>query len=108
MQLDPGRLRARLVLQAMTPQSDGEGGHTEGWSDVAALWALVEPATARDRFAADQRLAELTHRVTIRFRDDVRSGMRFAWGARKLLIRSVHDPDEAGRFLMCRAQEEGR
>lgn len=108
MRFDPGHLRTRLVLQAMTPQSDGEGGHAEAWSDVAELWALVEPASVRDRFAAGRPLPDLTHRVTLRFRDDLRSGMRFAGRARRLSIRTVHDPDETGRFLICRTEEEGR
>ncbi|HEV7255456.1 MAG TPA: phage head closure protein [Mesorhizobium sp.] len=108
MRIDPGQLRTELTLQVMTPQSDGAGGHAEQWNDVASVWALVEPAAARDRFGADQRLPELTHRVTIRFRGDVRGGMRFAWGGRTLVIRTAHDPDETGRFLLCRTEEEGR
>jgi SPP1 family predicted phage head-tail adaptor len=108
MRLDAGLLRTELTLQVMTPQSDGEGGHAESWTDLGTVWALVEPAGTRDRFGAGRRLPELTHRVTLRFRSDVRSGMRFGWGARRLLIRTVHDPDETGRFLLCRTEEEGR
>lgn len=103
--LDPGRLRTELSLQAAARVSDGQGGFAETWSEVGSVFALVEPVAARDVFAADRPGAEATHRVTIRARGDVAAGMRFARGARVFPILAVHDPDESGRFLVCRTRE---
>jgi SPP1 family predicted phage head-tail adaptor len=72
------------------------------------LFAKLEPIAARDRFGADQTLEEVTHRVTIRHRADVASGMRLARDMRKFLILTVHDPDETGRYLVLRTREDGR
>ena len=56
---------------------------------------------------ADQAIETVTHRITIRKRNDIRSGMRFVKGARVFEIETVHDPDETGRYLVCRVREEG-
>lgn len=106
--IDPGRLRAEFALEAMTPVPDGAGGFTESWSEAAVVFVHVEPVAARDRFGAGQTLEEATHRVTMRHRADVASGMRLTRNGRVLSILTVHDPDETGRYLVARTRETGR
>ncbi len=106
--IDPGALRHELVLQAATPVPDGQGGHAPQWSEVTRLFARIVPAGARSGVRADQVQQAVTHRVTIRARGDVSSGMRFLWGERLLEILSIHDPDEEGRYLLCTTREAGR
>jgi len=108
LRLDPGRLRLPLTLEAMTAVPDGAGGHTESWTALATLSASLEPVAAVRRVGADQTLATVTHTVTLRSRADVASGMRFTTAGRVFSIETVHDPDETGRFLVCRVREEGR
>ena len=105
--IDPGRLRVELALEEATQAPDGAGGFTESWTEVALVFAEVEPLAARDRFGAGQTLEEVSHRVTMRHRADVRSGMRLVRGGRRFLIATVHDPDESGRYLVCNVREEG-
>lgn len=106
--IDPGRLRRLLTLEAATPIADGAGGFTTDWTVVATVHAALEPVAAVRRLGADQALPAVTHTVTLRARADMRSGMRFAAGDRRFSIETVHDPDETGRFLVCRVREEGR
>lgn len=106
--LDPGRLTARLMLEAPDDLDDGQGGVVPGWVAVTSLWGLVEPLTARPGEEANASTVRLTHRVTIRFRDDVTSGMRFGFRGRGLAVRAVRDPDEGRRYLVCECEEEGR
>ncbi|MFN3547631.1 MAG: phage head closure protein [Mesorhizobium sp.] len=106
--IDPGRLRLPLTLEAMTAVPDGAGGYSESWTALATLFAALEPVAASRRLGADQALPTMTHTVTLRARPDLASGMRFAGGGRVFLIETVHDPDETGRFLVCRVKEEGR
>ncbi|WP_163269011.1 phage head closure protein [Chelativorans alearense] len=108
MFIDPGRLRTELVLEAAVTAADGAGGHTESWQEVATVFAHVEPVRATNFFGAGQAHEEVTHRVTLRFRDDVASGMRFVKEGRVLEIVTVRDADETGRYLVCRVREEGR
>lgn len=103
--IDPGRFRHALSLQRVEPISDGAGGHDEAWSEEALVWAHVEPISARQIVGADQRIEETTHRVTFRFREGVVAGMRFVRNGRTLHIVTVQDPDETGRYLLCRTRE---
>jgi SPP1 family predicted phage head-tail adaptor len=84
------------------------GGHTESWSEVAKVFARLEPVSAQSAFQADQTTETVTHKVTLRARSDLASGMRFVLGSRAFEILTVHDPDETGRYLACRTREKGR
>lgn len=106
--LDPGRLRTEFALQQASLAPDGMGGHVETWTTLATIFAQIEPLGARSTFGADQTIETVTHRITIRRRDDVRSGMRFMAPGRIFEIATVHDPDENGRYLVCGARENGR
>ncbi len=106
--VDPGAFRTELSLQEVSLTADGMGGHTESWNEVATVFTRVEPVSAAMRFGAGQTLEEATHRVTLRFRADVASGMRFLRGGRAWTILTAHDPDETGRYLVCRVVEVGR
>lgn len=105
--IDPGAFRHQLALEAAVATPDGAGGHAVGWSEVATLFARIEPVSAASRFGADQTLESVTHRVTMRHRPGVKSGMRLTRPGRVFEIVTVHDPDETGRYLVCRVREEG-
>lgn len=104
--IDPGAFRHELALEQATLAPDGAGGHAESWAEVATLFARIEPLAAAARFGAGQTLETVTHRVTMRARPDVKSGMRLTRLGRVFAIVTVHDPDESGRYLVCRAREE--
>ncbi|THF56666.1 phage head closure protein [Ollibium composti] len=103
--VDPGALRTRLVLQTVTAVPDDLGGFAENWSDVATVFARIEPVSADSRFGAGQTLEAVTHCITLRHRGDVEADMRLAGGGRFFLIVTAHDPDESGRYLLCRTRE---
>ena len=107
MFLDPGTLRCELALEVCATVADGLGGHAEDWTEMATVFARIEPVSAQSVFGADQTLESVTHRVTLRWRDGVTSGMRFRRQARIFAIVTVHDPDETGRYLVCRTKEVG-
>mgnify|MGYP000855457304 CR=1 FL=1 len=105
--IDPGAFRHEVALESAALVSDGAGGHVENWSEVATFFARIEPVSAVSRFGADQTLETVTHRVTLRHRAGVASGMRLRRLGRVFSIITVHDPDESGRYLVCRVREEG-
>jgi SPP1 family predicted phage head-tail adaptor len=108
LSIDPGRFRTELVLEEVSDASDGMGGEVEIWSAVATVFAEMEPVSAKSAFGADQTLETVTHLVTLRQEQDIRSGMRFAKGARVFDILTVYDPDETGRYFICETRETGR
>ncbi|MHA6685165.1 phage head closure protein [Mesorhizobium sp. A556] len=105
--IEPGSLRTELALEACSPQPDGLGGFSEVWTETATLFAKIEPVSATSVFGADQTLEAVTHRITLRHRAGVASGMRLTRGARVFEIVTVHDPDETGRYLVCKTREVG-
>jgi SPP1 family predicted phage head-tail adaptor len=105
--LDPGSLRSELSQQANTPVPDGLGGHTESWVEIATVFARIEPVSAASVFGPDRTVETVTHRITMRWRNGVAASMRFARQGRNFDIVTVHDPDDTGRYLVCRAREIG-
>ncbi|WP_394690022.1 phage head closure protein [Hoeflea sp.] len=105
--LDPGRLNARLRLETPADADDGQGGVSEGWVAVTELWGRVEPIRAKPGEAGGAAIAPVSHRVTIRYRGDIRHDMRFVHRGRSLKVRAVHDPDESRRYLVCDCEEGG-
>lgn len=106
--LDPGQMSARLDLEMCNDASDGQGGILAGFAPVASLWARLEPVAIAEEERSDEDVFSVTHRIWIRFRDDIKAGMRFRKGARVFTVRAFHDPDEMRRYLVCRCLEEGQ
>ena len=104
--LDAGQLTARLELEAPVAVSDGQGGAVVDYQTRASLWARIEPVTQLVTEQAGAEVFAVTHRVWLRFRDDLAAGMRLRKGGRIFAIRAWSDPDETRRFLVCRCEEE--
>ena len=100
-----GLLRSRVTLQAKTETSDGQGGTTKTWADVATLWARVVPTdTSGEAPEAQATVSRRRYTVTIRRRAGVTSAMRLVRGAQLLEITAVIDGDDArdSTVLECR------
>ncbi|NTE57209.1 phage head closure protein [Agrobacterium tumefaciens] len=104
--LDPGRLTARLELEMRTEMPDGQGGVLERWDVLRSLWAAMEPVSEAFHERASAEGVTITHRVWLTWCSDIAAGMRFRKGRRILGIRTVMDPDETRRFIVCRCEEE--
>lgn len=105
--MQPGRLRHQVAIQARTRTSDGQGGATDTWATVTAgtVWAAIEPASGAEVFAAHQLQQRVTHKVTLRYRDEVTTANRLLYGTRVLNIRSVLNPEERQRYLVLLVEE---
>lgn len=106
--VDPGQLSARLDLEMRHDAGDGQGGVVPDFALVTSLWARIEPVSVSGEEQADAEMFTVTHRIWIRFREDVAAGMRFRKGTRLFTVRAFHDPDETRRYLVCRCAEDGR
>jgi SPP1 family predicted phage head-tail adaptor len=106
--LDPGQMTARLDLEAPAETSDGQGGATVAFASVASLWARIEPVSEIREEQAGGDIFTLTHRIWLRFRRDIQSGMRLRKGERIFTIGAWRDPDERGNYLVCLCEEERR
>jgi len=93
------------VLEAPVETPDGAGGVTRSFAVLATVWAKVTPVAARGEVVADDLAAAVTHRIFIRFRDDVTTSHRFRLGMRIYRIVALRDEDGSGRFIEIGAQE---
>jgi SPP1 family predicted phage head-tail adaptor len=84
-----GELRHRITLQARPATKDGLGQESDAFADVATVWAKVEPLAGRELLTAQQVLATVTHKVTLRYRDGVTAKMRVLWGVRTFDVEVV-------------------
>lgn len=103
--IDAGQLTARLDLESAVEAPDGQGGVTLSHAVEATLWARIEPVAAVEAELGHVDRQAVTHRIWIRHRLDVAAGMRFRKGSRIFEIRTVHDPDERGRYLVAQVTE---
>ncbi len=100
-----GELRTRLALESPSRTSDGAGGATVTWQEVAEVWAAVRVQAGAETFALDRVAGKVSHEIIIRYRADVTPAMRFREGMRHFDIRAVFDPDGRRHWLRCLAEE---
>ena len=113
VKINTGKMRDRLILQYPDSVPDGQGGGVYNWRDVATLWAQIEtvnPTTYPDleRFQENQMRRVSHYLITIRFRDDISTEMRFMKGNRIFEIESVVAIDEISWKIQLYCREEGK
>ncbi|MFN3720820.1 MAG: phage head closure protein [Rhizobium rhizophilum] len=105
LDIDAGRLTARLVLERPDMVEDVQGGAVTGFVEVARVWALIEPRSFGPEEKGPGLVSTVTHHVTVRARGDLTAGQRFRKGTRFFEIEAVRDPDESGRFRLALCRE---
>ena len=103
--LDAGQLTARLDLESTVETPDGQGGVTLSHAVEASHWARIEPVSVERTELGHVDRQAVSYRIWIRFASGVTAAKRFRKGARVFEILTVHDPDETGRYLLCRVKE---
>ena len=99
------RLRQRVTIEQPSESADGAGGTTRSWTTLATVWAELLPLRGAENLLAFQQQAELTHRVTLRYRDDVTTAMRLSYDSRVFNIRSTRNVEERDQLLELLVEE---
>ena len=97
-----GSLRHMLRLQEKASTPDGGGGFTYVWQDVASnpeVYASIEALSGREDLRHYRLLTAVTHRLQIRYRDDVTADMRLTDGVNHYEIAAVLDRDGRKKLL---------
>ena len=85
MTLAAGRLRHRILIEEYVLDLDSNGeviqdpesGQTFGtWTEVATVWAAIEPLSTREFIAAQAVQSQMTARIIIRHREGLDAAMR--------------------------------
>ncbi len=103
-----GRLDTRVTIQSETETEDDHHEPIKVWSDLAEVWAWVQPLSGREFFEGQESRGEVSHRITIRYSRDVMEvdrthRIRFGSPLRTLDVQAVINRNEANRWLelMC-------
>ena len=98
-------MRAGDLNQRVTIKRQTELGEVINvWLDLGTVWAAVEPLNGRELIAAQAAVSEVTLRVRMRYRADVKPSDQVQHGAKLYQITSVIDPRSQGAelVLMCK------
>lgn len=100
-----GALRHRVVIQQKTiTDTDDRGQPVFTWTNVSNSWPCeIKTLTGGESEQARQLVADATHRVRMRARNDLNEQMRLVFRDRNLYIGYIDDVDQVGRyaFVIC-------
>lgn len=98
-----GLLRNPVEIQAAQAGRDSYGQPLNTYGTVARVFAAIEPLTGEEPVIAQQQVSGVTHRVRIRWRDDIPVVGRVLHRGRQLEIKAVLDIHERRReaHLLC-------
>jgi SPP1 family predicted phage head-tail adaptor len=101
MNVFAGKLDKRVRLMKQSETRNSLNQKINAWAEIAngTVWAAIEPLRSSERIQSSALQTEITHRVTIRYRADVRAEMRVYYGVRQFAVIGLRSPDERGEYL---------
>lgn len=102
--IDAGLMTHRVTLQSPGTGGDGLDTALETWTDVATVWAQVQPLRGKEYTEARSLGSEAEVRIRIWYRADVTSAWRVLWrGVPHVLVAPPIDVAGQARALelMC-------
>ncbi len=102
-----GDLTERVEIQNPTAVRGFDGSSTLAWQTVATVYADVYGASGREVIMAMTAETLVTHKVKMRFRDDVDGQTRLLWrGKEREVVVALPRYNRAYLEIMCREVEE--
>lgn len=100
-----GKLRHPIDIQEPAYQQNPETGEmTETWATLSREWARIEGISGREFVAAGAQQNVTTVRVTLRYRANLDTTMRFKHSGKVYNIKAAL-PDNGGKLLVCMCEE---
>ena len=102
--LSAGRLRYAVQFQRRSSAQDSFGQQAMVWVNAFTANAEVKPLSGRELEAAQQVTAEVSHKVTVRYRPElenpaVAAAMRIVFRGRYFNIQTSLNEDERNVFI---------
>ena len=113
--LRAGQLTRRLKIQSRSTTQDTFGGPSLVWTDVATVWAEIQPLTGRELESAQRMASEVSHQITVRYQslfDNPQqvTQMRALYKARVFNIHSaLHEDERRVKLILlaCEGLDDG-
>ena len=103
--IQAGKLRNRIKIEQGAEAQNSFNEEVLTWSTFATPSASISPLNGRELFDAQQRYAEVTHKVVIRYLAGVVPKMRVNFGGRLFDINAVLNIDERNIELQLLCSE---
>lgn len=106
--LPAGFLRHQVTLQSRSTVQSATGAQQEIWNDLLTCFAGIETISEREVYQAAQFIAQVTHRITIRWPGasiTVLGGMQVLFGSRVFKVQAVENVQERNRVLRLHCLE---
>lgn len=104
-----GDLSERVTIEAPTSTRTASGAPVLSWGVVATVYADVHGVSGREIVQSMQVDGLVTHRVKIRFREDVDSQCRILWRGKVLeVVAAVPRFQRAFLEITAREVEDGK
>lgn len=100
-----GKLRNRLALQAPIFTETTNNGMVKTWGTQFSLWGNLRAVTGSEQPIGEGETTLTNWEVTIRYRNDINTEMRFVYDNRFLNIKAVLDKVGLKKYLTCLCQE---
>lgn len=101
-----GDMKTKVTFQEYA-ESSGDYGDEKTWQDYEQAWGSLENLSGRAYFEAQQANSEVTGKLKIRYRDDIKPEMRIKVGTDRVLnIETFYDPDGRNRELHILVKEQ--
>lgn len=103
--MNPGDLKCRVVIKKNNKIRNNFGEVTENWEVVAIVWANINPIAGKEFFAADTVNLNISHRIKMRYREDITPDMRIEYKGRVFTINSIINEYELNTVLQLMCKE---
>ena len=106
MPVDIGKLNKRITFQIYQDAKDELGQDCKRYEDYKTVWATIKPTKATEANFIGKLKPEVTHRIYVRYRDDITADMRIVYHGRLLYLAGPPiDVDEKHELLEIQAEE---
>ncbi|MGJ0336332.1 phage head closure protein [Aliarcobacter cryaerophilus] len=100
-----GRLRQIIQIQRFIELVDDFGGIIQDWKTILTARAEIKPITAKEIFASNVVISEVTHKITIRYEVDILPKDRIIYNERVFDITGAINLDENNTVVEILAKE---
>lgn len=105
-----GKLRHQVTIQSLTagsPTRKPDGTLDAAWTDAIGnpVAASIDPVTGKESFLAGGHLAEVDHKIRIRYRAGITAKQRVLFGSRVFDILAVLNWEERNKELLLLCKE---
>lgn len=104
--MNPGTLNRYVEIQFPDEVQSASGEPSRTWAFKASVWANIRPMRGSELVNAQQVDAQLSHRITIRYRNDITAKWRICDGDRIFNVESVIDINDRHHMMELVCSED--